>query len=451
MIDLTDEGRIESGKIDLKFVCERFSDYVTPFFPDRGKDGFKPLWHLTNDRLWTFFNDGSPLRSSDFPHGAPASKSKLLAKASHAEISPEYIDLWQSDAERSTLRHYMLAILNESDSGSRSLVPPLFNKENLLKRDQWPGEEQLRAFFSHLTGQRDLFDAAANGIRRSGGDHSSPSFADISAIEAIENVPTAISYELRENKIAVVRDTASRPILPYATSERTHALRLEACKVMCQDLILRLKSQTWQVRTDYKSELENYIRWLPGEDDAGNLLLADGAARTIRHIFFDEREYLPTPFSAALKTFLEQHIALRAFYPEVEEFYRSVRSGRIDAPLPLDAVKDVMGVIDAQTPAIFDESVSKTVREATSFDPQIPQRDAAASEDLISPPVDPLGELAPAKANDFQTAGWVNSLWKIFKAGAIVNTSVEAWSKAVHALVGPVTIILNWLRDFLFK
>lgn len=449
MIDLADEGRIEPAEIDAKLVCDRFSDYVSPFYPDRGKDGYKPLWHLTNDRLWTFFCNGKSLGSSDFSHGAPASKAKLLAKVDHLEIGKDYIDIWKSEAERKTLRLFMLAILNESDSDSRNLIPPLFNKINLLEKELWPSAEHLRTVFSNLTGQGDLFEAASVDASPSSSADRSSSFEPAHEIDAIDHVPTPIAYGWVANKIAVVENSANRPIFPFATSRRNHAPRLEACRVKSQDLILKLKEQVWQVRNDYKSELESYIRWLPTEDDPGNILLADGAARIIRYMFFAEREILPFAFAASLKILLEQHIALRAFYPEVEDFYRSVRSGHIDSPLPIDAVYDIIGVIDAQTPAIFDEGVSDAIKEASSPELLIAKVENDATDGHIAPPIDPLGELDPSKAHDFQTAGWVNNLWKIFNAGAAVYASVEPWIKTYQALIAPVTAVLKWLRDFL--
>ena len=78
-IDLTDEGKIVPDNIDAHAMIDRFSDYITPFYPDRGKDGFKPLWHLSNDRLWTFFNGKEVVGAKSFPHGAPGTKAKLFA------------------------------------------------------------------------------------------------------------------------------------------------------------------------------------------------------------------------------------------------------------------------------------------------------------------------------------------------------------------------------------
>ncbi|QCL98311.1 hypothetical protein [Agrobacterium tumefaciens] len=449
-IDLADEGQIEPTEIEGKAICDRFSDYVTPFHPDRGKDGYKPFWHLTNDRLWTFFHDDKPLVSSDFSHGAPASKAKLFAKTDRIAINEDYIDLWKSKTERQILRQYMLAILNESDTDSRVLIPPLFEKANLLKRELWPDEGQLRAFFSNLTGQSDLFDVVSSQTLTATADpEPNASTQKAAEPEALEHVPTAIAYGWVKDKIAVVSKPADWPVFPYATSHHNHGARLEACRELSLDLISKLNRQAWQVRVDYLEQLEFYLKWLPTADKHGNILLADGAARAIRHMFSAEREALPLAFAASLRTFLENHIALRAFYPEIEEYYRSVRSGHVEAPLPLDAVSDVIGVIEEQTPALFDHSVSDAVKDATLAEPQVVEIEGEATKSVISPPIDPLGELDLTKAHDFQTAGWVNNLWKIFIAGPTAHASLEAWNKTYHALVTPVTAILKWLREFI--
>ena len=344
----------------------------------------------------------------------------------------------------------MLAILNESDIDSRALIPPLFEKANLLKKDLWPDEGQLRAFFSNLTGQSDLFDVASEeALIATANFEPGASTLKTAEPEALEHVPTAISYGWVQDKIAVVSKPIDCPVFPYATSHHNHSTRLEACRELSIDLISNLNQRAWQVRVDYRAQLDFYLKWLPTTDKNGNILLADGAARTIRHMFSAECEVLPVSFAASLRTFLENHIALRAFYPDVEDYYRSVRSGHIEAPLPLDAVIDVIGVIEAHTPALFDQSVSDAVKDATQFQPKVAESEGAATKGAISPPMDPLGELDHTKSHDFQTAGWVNNLWKIFKEGPKIHASLDAWNKTYHALTGPVAAILNWLRAFI--
>jgi hypothetical protein len=103
-------------------------------------------------------------------------------------------------------------------------------------------------------------------------------------------------------------------------------------------------------RREYKETLDDYLRDLPKQPGEGNFILADAHARVLRSMFQAEAAYLPFPLAGKLKILLEQHIGLRAYYPAVEEFYQSVRTGHLERPLPLDAVEDfIQGVRDNYT------------------------------------------------------------------------------------------------------
>jgi hypothetical protein len=65
------------------------------------------------------------------------------------------------------------------------------------------------------------------------------------------------------------------------------------------------------------------------------------------------------------------------------------------------------------------------------------------------PPPDPLGQLDPTKAHDYQAAGMVNKLWQVFVAGEKVAAATEGWRATYHSLAPPVSQILDWLRQFL--
>ncbi|TNC98638.1 MAG: nuclease [Stygiobacter sp.] len=457
-VDLADEGRITPNNIDAHAVIERFSDYITPFYPDRGKDGYKPLWHLTNDRFWTFFKGEEAVEANDFLRGAPATKAKLFATFNRLAIHEDLVELWNSPQERRTLRDFMLLILNESDTDSRRLIAPLFNAKHLLNRDLWPNDKVLNAYFRNLHDQLNLFeeDSLEAWPRNDLSPNPSPN-ADQNPLlslppapEAIENVPSPISYVWSGGRIVVSQNSVNLPVFPYALAEHDHAQRLEACAVQAQDLIRDLSCRRWQVRKDYEIEIKRYLERLPVGIGSGNILLADAAARTLREMFAAEHEILPAPFAARLKTMLQQHIAIRPFYPEIEDFYRAVQTGRIDASLPLDAVSDVISVVRAQTPTVFDESVTNAIGEVSSPKPQITAVGQDVNgNDAISPPPDPLGELDPTKARDFQTAGWINGLWKVFKTGATVRDTTEAWIATYHSLSDPIKQILTWLNQFL--
>lgn len=440
-VDLADEGLIVYDNIDANAVIERFSDYITPFYPARGKDGFKPLWHLTNDQFWTFFDGEKIVTAKAFAHGAPQTKAQLFSRFDRLAIHDSLVELWSSPQERRKLRDSMLLMLHESDIKSQKLVAPLFDVNNLMSDHLWPSASVLNAYLNSLRDQLRLFDDES--LEEQG--KNVPTTPD-----AIENVPSPIGYTWSNGRITVSSNSADAPVFPYVLSELSHSQRLEACTIQAQDLIDDICRRRFQIRDDYEIIIRRYLNRLPAVVKSGNILLADAAARALRDMFAAECDSLPAPFAAGLKTMLQQHIALRPFYPEIEDFYRAVKTGHIDAPLPLDAVSDVINVVRTQTPNVFDESVSEAIGEASSPAPKITAVDRDVTEhSSISPPPDPLGELDPTKAHDFQTAGWVNGLWKVFKAGAAVHANTEAWIAAYHDLSPHIKRILVWLNQFL--
>jgi hypothetical protein len=195
--------------------------------------------------------------------------------------------------------------------------------------------------------------------------------------------------------------------------------------------------------------LENYASRLPQAPGDGNILLADAETRTLRNLFAVEVEILSPGFASKLKTFLEQHIGLRPFYPEVGKFYRDVQSGRIEAPLPQDAVEGFIKGVQDHTPSVFDPSVTGAVEECAQPAPEIaaPDHVSPADQNQPEPPADPLKELDPKKARDFTAGGVVNALWKVYLEGDKVPKAADGWKKAGDALQPFVEPILEWLRS----
>jgi hypothetical protein len=181
-------------------------------------------------------------------------------------------------------------------------------------------------------------------------------------------------------------------------------------------------------------------------------MLADAEARTLRNLFAAEADILSIPFAAKLKTFLEQHIGLRVFYPEIANFYRDVQSGRIEEPLPLDAVDGFINGVKANTPLVFESSVQDAIEgSAASIPGPIPA--SSDSPHILEPapplpPKDPLGELDSRKAGDFTFAGAANGVWRAFLEGYKVHRAVEGWKKTSDALLPHIQEILQWLHHF---
>jgi hypothetical protein len=150
-----------------------------------------------------------------------------------------------------------------------------------------------------------------------------------------------------------------------------------------------------------------------------------------------------------LKTFLEQHIGVRVYYPEIANFYRDVQAGRVEAPLPLVAVEGFVEAVKRATGPVFDPSVSEAIEGSAQPTPTFappPASDRPPSDaNQPLPPKDPLGEIDSQKAHDFTFGGVANSLWKAFLEGEKVHKAVQAWKIAGNALRPYAKEILDWL------
>jgi hypothetical protein len=270
---------------------------------------------------------------------------------------------------------------------------------------------------------------------------------------SIPDIPSAFGFGWTvAGTIALVSSLADWPVFPLPTSEKDHCNRLDACLTLAGDLVSALKARTYQVRSEYSSCLDKYLSRLPRNPGEGSILLADAAARTLRNMFAVDADILSPGFASELKTFLEQHIGLRPYYPEIEKFYRDVQSGRIETPLPQDAVEGLVAGIKANSPDVFDPTVGIAVEGTAQPAPSVAE---LPSDELpppdpnqVAPPVDPLKELDPRKARDFTFAGVVNALWKVFLEGEKVPKAGEGWKTAAHTLQPHVASILEWLKSF---
>ncbi|HTW36470.1 MAG TPA: leucine-rich repeat domain-containing protein [Rhizomicrobium sp.] len=274
------------------------------------------------------------------------------------------------------------------------------------------------------------------------------------AIQPVENVPAPYTFELNDSgTISLSANPANWPTFPFRTSERDHAQRLDVCRTLANDLLADLKNNIYQAREEYSRGLQKYGARLPERPGEGNILLADAEARTLRNLFAAEADILSTAFASKLKTFLEQHMGLRVFYPEIANFYRDLRTGHLKEPLPLDAVEGFVQGIQNNTPAVFEPTVSDAIQGTAEPPVVIPASDRleSASRDTGQPmpPPDPLGDVDPERAWDFTFAGTANGLWRAFLEGSKVYKAAAAWKKAGDAIAPHAQEILKWLHDFM--
>jgi Bacterial translation initiation factor IF-2 associated region len=286
-------------------------------------------------------------------------------------------------------------------------------------------------------------------------DEEGPEDEDKSQLnpQPVENVPSPFSFRLSVNgTIGLDSSPVNWPAFPSQRSEKEHGKRLDVCRALAEDLLSDLAEQKYQVRMEYGGSLKRYESRLPTNSGDGNILLADAEARTLRNLFFADANMLPAGFASQLKTFLEQHMGLRVFYPEIVHFYRDVQSGRLETPLPLDVVEEFVEAVRNNTPSVFEPAVTDAINEASAPAPAIaaipPEDLPPADPNQPMPPNDPLGEVDVYRARDFTVAGVANSLWRIYLAGEKVYKALEGWTKAGDALRPPMRVILQWLSSF---
>lgn len=267
----------------------------------------------------------------------------------------------------------------------------------------------------------------------------------------LDNIPSPFAFQISETgKIDLASSPSNSPQFPYLNSQREQTDRLNVCQTLAQDLISDLKGRKFQARSEYLEGFEKYASRLPSDLDAGNFLLAEAEARTLRNLFAAEASILSVAFAAKLKTFLEQHMGLRVFYPDVANFYRDVRSGRMIEPLPLDAIEGVVNGVKENTPTVFEprvqEAIEGSLKSGSVAVPVNIRDESPIDETQPLPPKDPLGDIDPHKAADFTFAGATNGIWKAFLQGEKIHKALEGWSKTRNALAPHVNEILGWLH-----
>ena len=104
-------------------------------------------------------------------------------------------------------------------------------------------------------------------------------------------------------------------------------------------------------------------------------MLAEHEARHLRALFEAEVDLIPAPFASRLRVLLQQHIALRGFYPEVEALLQTqFEKSRIEKPLPWDNVEGFARTIRENTPDKFEPEVSGGLQKIESEQPSLRRR-----------------------------------------------------------------------------
>jgi len=253
-----------------------------------------------------------------------------------------------------------------------------------------------------------------------------------------------------DGRIGVDSGALAEPTVPESLSPEDHTRALSACRSRAEQLNRTASSPQFNGRKEYSEALSAYLEWLPTEAGKGNILLADGEARVLTKLFTADQTILATGFAGRLSVLLEDHIALRAFYPEVERHYHSVRTGRIRAPLSLDAIRGIKEAVHANTPTVFEESVAPAMDETAKPLPDaIPFPDAPpAQPDQPKPPRDPIADVDPAKSRSFTFASAANRIWEILQKGKDLPQVIDGWQKTYDQFKPYIGPVIDWLKHF---
>ncbi|MCW1843583.1 hypothetical protein [Prosthecomicrobium hirschii] len=273
---------------------------------------------------------------------------------------------------------------------------------------------------------------------------------DVRSIGDLEplDIPSPVPFKWQDGVIAL--GGSALPVLGPRSDQRDLARKMQACREIAKDISAKIAKRRYNCRIEYREHLEGYLQWFP-EDDDGNIYLADRHARAVRELLVAELDELPLPFVADMKGFLEQHIGIRPHFPELLEFFESVRTHALPAPLPQDAVDQVRRAIAEATPEVFAPNVGQAL-DVEGGPPSTVEQPSAAGESGISKielPPDPIQGLNPESEKAGAIARTLNFLLKVYKQGAEFSKNLEAWEKFGVRVFPYMYIVIQWLQAFL--
>jgi hypothetical protein len=267
----------------------------------------------------------------------------------------------------------------------------------------------------------------------------------------IEGITSPIAIvERPDGRIGV--EAGSLPTFPASVSAEDHARVLSACRSRADQLWRSASMPTFNGRSDYAEVLAAYLEWLPDAPGTGNIVLADGETRLLNKLFTADQEILPTGFASRLTVFLEDHIGLRAYYPEIERHYLTVRTDRLTEPLERDAVEGIQQIIRDNTPTVFEESVDAVMAEVARQVPEVrppgPEDSPGFDPNRPSPPRDPIGEVDPQQSRNWIFASAFNRIWELVLKGKEVHEGLEGLQNIYEQLKPYVGHVLRFLKMF---
>ena len=138
---------------------------------------------------------------------------------------------------------------------------------------------------------------------------------------------------------------------------------------------------------------------------------------------------------------------MNAFYDLVQRHNEAVGAGNWSQPFPLEAAKVFFGVVDENTPRLFEPEVGHGLHRVEQAEPP-----AAAAEPRASPPSaiqpPPLPPGAPDAEHSWQRqmATSINALWETFLRGRNLPLNSTAWREVAEKLGENARPVLDFLR-----
>jgi len=168
-IDIADEASVPSGILDAHMLEHRFRRYVGVLYPKRIDQAWRPIWHVSIDGLWQFFDDERLIEPDDFgPDRKPSGRTQFFNSFDRMEITYRYGDAWSSAALRGELRSAMLSMLANDDETSRPFARQLADPKNAFNPGAWPAEDDIADTYGLAKNAPDLF--GFDGVEGDGGD-----------------------------------------------------------------------------------------------------------------------------------------------------------------------------------------------------------------------------------------------------------------------------------------
>jgi hypothetical protein len=227
-------------------------------------------------------------------------------------------------------------------------------------------------------------------------------------------------------RVEVIAGAQNLPFFPYFSSEEDHRHALEACRVGGERLLKALRDGRYNARNEYGEALEYYLDDLPKTAGAGNILLANDQVRILHGMFLADGAVLSEGFASRLKSVITNQFALNGFYDLVQRHNAAVNAGNWTQPFPSEAARRFFGVVEENTPQLFEPEVGNGLRQVERAAPQpAATTEVPSSPSAIQPPPLPPGTPDAEHSRQRQIATAANALWAVFLKGKDLPTALE--------------------------